>query len=112
MLTYVFIFLSASILLFQGLHLLGEIRDPVGSVPAELALPERAARRWSERLMGFGGLTMLLGFLSFPFQPLVDYLIPILVIDGCALAAFALYLVFSAPRVEYIGRPSDDPHHL
>jgi len=111
MLTYVFIFLAASVLLFQGLHIIGEIEGPMGTVPKELVLPERAARRWGERLLGFGILTLLLGFLSFPFQSLVDYLLPILVIDGCALAAFALYLVFAAPRVEYIGKPSDDGHH-
>jgi hypothetical protein len=80
-------------------------------VPIELALPDRDARRWGERLMGFGGLTMLLGMLSFPFQTLVGYLLPIIAIDGCALAAFALYLVFKAPRVEFMGKPSDDPHH-
>jgi len=111
MLTYVFLFLVASVLLFQGLHLVGEIKNPMGTVQQELIFPERVARRWGERLMGFGGLTMLLGFLSFPFQSLVDYLLPIIIIDGCALAAFALYLIFAAPRVEYIGKPSDDAHH-
>jgi hypothetical protein len=111
MLAYVFLFLAASILVFQGTHLLGEIRGPLGAVPNELALPERAARRWGERLLGFGGLTMLIGVLSFPFHSLFGYFVPIIVIDGCALAAFALYLIFSAPRVQYLGKPSDDGHH-
>jgi len=111
MLTYVFVFLVGSVLLFQGLHLHGEAVGPMGVVPAERALPEGAARRWGERLLGFGGLTLLMGLLSFPFGKLTDYLLPILVIDGCALAAFALYLIFAAPRVEFIGKPSDQSHH-
>jgi len=108
MLTYVFLFLVASILVFQGAQLLGELSNPLGVVPDELALPEKSARIWGERLIGFGCLTFILGFLSFPYPSLVEYFVPTIVIDGCALAVFTLYLVFAAPRVQYIGKPTDD----
>jgi len=99
MLTYVFLFLVASILVFQGAQLLGELSNPLGVVPDELVLPEKAARRWGERLIGFGCMSLLLGLLSFFYPSLFQYLLPTIIIDGCALAVFALYLVFVAPRV-------------
>jgi len=111
MLTYVFLFLVAFVLLFQGVHLVGEIRNPLGTVPAEVALPEKSQRRWGERLITFGLLSMLLGFLSFWYPFLNDYLVPVIVVDGCALGILALYLIFFAPRVEYMGKPSGGEHH-
>ena len=111
MLTYVFTFLAASVLLFQGTQLLGEIKSPLGTVPAEVALPAGSAHRWGERLIGFGSFTLAMGFLSFPYPSLRQYLVPTVVIDGCALTVFAIYLIFVAPRVEYIGKPSEDSHH-
>jgi len=111
MLTYVFLFLVASALLFQGVHLVGEIRNPLGTVPAEVALPENLQRRWGERLITFGLLSMLLGFLSFWYPFLTDYLAPVIVVDGCALGILALYLIFFAPRVEYMGKPTAGEHH-
>ena len=107
MLTYVFLFTVASILVFQGAQLLGELSNPLGVVPDELVLPEKNARRWGERLIGFGGLSLLLGLLSFLYPSLFEYLLPTIIIDGCALAVFALYLIFVAPRVQYIGKPTD-----
>jgi pilus assembly protein TadC len=110
MLTYVFLFLAASALLFQGAHLVGEIRNPIGTVPAEVALPEKSQRRWGERLFTFGLLSALLGFLSFWHPFLAEYLVPIIIVDGCALGIFALYLVFFAPRVDYMGKPGGGGH--
>jgi hypothetical protein len=111
MLTYVFLFLAASALLFQGAQLLGEAKNPLGVVPAEVALPEKSQRRWGERLATFGLLSMLLAFLSFWHPSLVDYLVPAIAVDGCALGVFALYLVFFAPRVDYMGKPSGGGGH-
>ena len=111
MLTYVFLFIVASILIFQGTQLLGEIKAPLGVVPSEVALPEIAAKRWGERLVGFGCLTVLLGLLSFCYPSLEEYLVPTIIVDGCALGVFAVFLVFIAPRVEYIGKPTETEHH-
>ena len=111
MLAYVFLFIAASVLVFQGVQLVGEIKNPLGVVPNEVALPGRVAHRWGERLLGIGCLTMLLGFLSFLFPFLEEYLIPAIIVDGCSLAIFALYLIFAAPRVQFIGKPSGDEHH-
>jgi len=110
MLTYVFLFIVASVLLFQGVQLLGEIKNPLGVVPVEVVLPEKSARRWGERLIGFGGFTLIIGFLSFRYPTLTQYLVPVIIIDGCALAVFASHLVFFAPRVEFIGKPNTDEH--
>jgi hypothetical protein len=111
LLTYVFLFIVASVLLFQGIQLIGEQNTPLGVVPSEVALPEKAARRWGERLVGFGGMSFLIGALSFPYPSLHQYLVPTIIVDGCALAIFALYLIFFAPRVDYIGKPTKDDHH-
>ena len=111
MLTYVFLLIAASVLLFQGTQLLGEIDSPLGVVPYEVALPKTIARRWGERLVGFGCLTLLIGALSFLFPWLFQFLVPVIIMDGCALAVFAIYLVFLAPRVEYIGKPTEIDHH-
>jgi hypothetical protein len=111
MLTYIFLFMTASVLIFQGTQLLGELKNPLGVVPDEVMLPERAARRWGERLIGFGCLTLLLGFLSFCYTSLCQYLLPTIIVDGCALVIFALYLIFAAPRVQYIGKPSGGDQH-
>jgi len=111
MLTYVFLFIIASVLIFQGTQLLGELRNPLGVVPNEVSLPEKAARRWGERLIGFGCLTLLLGLLSFIYSYLYQYLLPTIIVDACALGVFALYLIFAAPKVQYLGKPSGDDHH-
>jgi len=111
MLTYVFLFITASVLIFQGTQLLGELRNPLGVVPNEVALPEKTARRWGERLLGFGCLTLLLGLLSFIYSSLCQYLLPTIIVDACALGIFAIYLIFVAPRVQYIGKPSGGDHH-
>ena len=111
MLTYVFLFLTASILLFQGIQLLGEIKKPLGVVPSEVKLPENSTRSWGERFIGFGIFSLVIGFLSYPYPSLFQYLVPTIIIDGCALAVFTLYLIFVAPRVEYIGKPTEGEHH-
>jgi len=122
MLTYVFLFIAASILIFQGTQLVGEIKNPLGTVPAEVALPEKQARRWGERLLGIGCLTMLLGFVVLVYPSFEQYLIPAIIVDGITLAIFALYLIFAAPRVQFMGEPgcgrgiagassADDDHH-
>jgi hypothetical protein len=111
MLTYVFLFIIAAILIFQGTQLIGEINDPLGSVPAEVALPENAARRWGERLIGFGGITLLLGFLSFAIPRLSELFLPVMAIDALALGFFKLYLIFLGPRVDYMGKPTEGGHH-
>jgi hypothetical protein len=111
MLTYVFLFLAASALLFQGVQLIGEVRNPLGVVPPEVSLPERPQRRWGERLITFGALSMLLAFLSFRYPSLSEYLVPTIIVDACALGVFSLWLVFVAPRVEYLGKPSGGEHH-
>jgi hypothetical protein len=111
MLTYVFLFIIAAVLIFQGTQLIGEIKNPLGVMPAEVALPEKVARRWGERLIGFGCVTMLFGFLSFPFPTLFEYFLPVMAIDGLALGFFKLYLIFVGPRVEYIGKPTEGGHH-
>jgi hypothetical protein len=80
-------------------------------VPNELALPKLIARRWGERLFGFGGLSRLMGFLALWIPSLFQYLTPIIIMDGCALAVFAFFLIFLAPRVEYVGKPSEGGHH-
>jgi hypothetical protein len=111
MLTYVFLFLVASVMLFQGIQLLGEQTDPLGVVPEEVALPENAARRWGERLVGFGVLSTLLGLLSFSIPSLFQYLMPTIIVNGLALGVFALYLIFFAPKVEFIGKPTPGDDH-
>jgi hypothetical protein len=111
MLTYVFLFIIASVLIFQGSQLIGEIKDPLGVVPTEVALPEKAARRWGERLIGFGCVTMLIGFLSYLIPSLFDLFLPVMAIDVLALGLFKLYLIFVGPRVDYIGKPTEGGHH-
>ena len=110
MLTYIFLFTAASVLVSQGAQLLGELSNPLGVVPDELVLPKKNARRWGERLIGFGSLSLLLGLLSFPYPSLFQYLLPTIIIDGCALAAFALYLILAAPRVQFTDKPADGDH--
>jgi len=111
MLIYVFLFIVASVLLFQGVQILGEIKNPLGVVPIEVALPEDLARRWGGRLIGFGCFTLAIGFLSMRYPSLTQYLVPTIIMDGCALAVFAIYLIFAAPRVDYTGKPSEGGHH-
>jgi hypothetical protein len=111
MLTYIFLFRGASVMLFQGIQLLGEQTDPLGVVPSEVALPEHAALRWGERLVGFGALSVLLGLLSFCIPTLFQYLVPAIIVDACALGIFTIYLVFMAPRVEFIGKPTPGDSH-
>lgn len=116
MLFYAFFYLVAALLLFQGVHLLGEQRDPMGVVPAELALPAGAARVWGRLLVGVGLVGLVCGLVSHGLTPWVSrqVLTCLEVAEWLLMGIYGFWLVFIAKRVHYAGvaaAPTNHGHH-
>jgi len=113
MFPYLFLFLVAAILLFQGLQLLGAPVTPVGVVPPEVIPAPVAARRWGVALTTAGTLMALLGLAS----PFLDgwsaALVPARGLGLALMGLFGLWLVFGR-KVDYrpaTGAPASPAHH-
>jgi hypothetical protein len=112
MLFLVFYFLLAAVLFFQGLHLNGEVNAPLGTLPAEVAQAPAPSGKWGSFLMAYGALAVIVGLAGFQwpfFEPLRS---PVFGLGLLGLGVYAFWLLFMAPKVEFIGKPSvEDGDH-
>lgn len=111
LLFYVFYYLVAAVVIFQGAQVLGEQREPLGVVPEEVGQKPRPARMWGRLLVGMGVLDLLVGILSHPFAwhgtfPLRYLLYTSLLLIG----AYGFYVIFLNRKVAYMGKPSAPAH--
>lgn len=106
MLFLVHYFLLAAILVFQGLHILGEQKEPLGTLPEEVGLPAPKSFAWGAFLMTWGGLALVLGLMGFRW----DYFVPmrqaILGLGWLILVVYAAWVIFAARRIQYMGTRS------
>ena len=103
-------FVLASVLVFQGLHLASEPTAPLGTLPEEVALPAPKSFAWGAFLVTWGGLALAFGLLGFKFDWFVPIRPAVFVLDWIVLAAYGVWVVFMARRIEYIGTPAADDH--
>lgn len=103
-------FLLAAVMFFQGLHLQSEVTEPLGTVPEEVAQAPAPSAKWGSFLMVYGAMATAVGLAGFwwPFfEPLRR---PVLYVGLGGLAVFAIWLLFVAPKVDYVGKPSASDH--
>jgi hypothetical protein len=110
MLLYLFIYLLAAVLLFQGLNLLGEQRTPTGVIPPEVRPRPAAAARWGRLLVAYGIFLAVLALCSHvcPWLPLI--LVSIRDLGFGVLAVYGLWLVFGR-KVDYTPAPPSKEAH-
>ena len=100
MLFYLFFYLLAAVLLFQGVHALAEQKAPMGVVPAEVRTDPAGAGLWGGFLVALGGMLILTGLLSHGEAWFVGALAPLRALGFLALAGYGLWLVFGR-KVDY-----------
>lgn len=111
LLFYVFYYLVAVVVIFQGAQVLGEQRSPLGVVPEEVAQKPARARAWGLALVGLGALDILVGLLSHRFAWHGTFPLWCLLYTSLALVgAYGFYVIFLSRKVAYIGKPSAPSH--
>ena len=75
MLFLVFYFILFCVLIFQGTHVAGEVKNPLGTVPEEVGQASLASARWGLLLIGIGFLGLIIGLLGFHWTGLVALLL-------------------------------------
>jgi hypothetical protein len=107
----IFYFLLAMVLLFQGLHLVGEIKEPLGTVPEEVSQAPEKSLGWGSFLLTYAALAIVFGLLGYQWDYFVS-MRPVIFFLGCvSMAVFGAWVVFGGRWVEYIGTPSEDHGH-
>ena len=111
MLFYVFYYTLASVMVFQGVQLLGERKAPLGIVPEEVVQHDRFHSFWGWYLVSFGLLAMVVGLISHAV-PGAGVLLKVLLWEGLgSIALFGLAVVFGGRKIGYMGKPTPDSHH-
>lgn len=113
MLFYLFLYLLAAVLLFQGVQALGEQKTPMGVVPAEVKTNPGQATLWGGLLVGYGCLLAATGLVSHFNDGLEGALSPMRTLGFLVLAGYGVWLVFGR-KVDYVPAPSaatSDSHH-
>ena len=104
MLFYLFLYVLAAVLLFQGVHALGELRAPMGVVPAEVRTNAGQAGFWGGFLTVYGAVLVVAGLASHGCEAFVPALGPLRGFGFAVLAAYGLWLVFGR-KVDYTPAP-------
>ena len=111
LLTYVFYYVLAAILIFQGLHIASEITAPLGTLPEEVGQAPTPSQRWGSFMVTYGGLSIAIGLLSHAYEYFGSALRPLFVIGAVILAIFSVWVVFMGRKVVYMGEPSEEHGH-
>lgn len=108
MIFVIFYFVLAAVMFFQGLHLQGEVSEPLGTLPTEVAQAPAPSGTWGSFLMTYGVMATLVGLAGF-WWPFFEPLRPaVFGVGVLGVAVYAFWLLFLAPKVEFIGQPSAD----
>ncbi|HOD33407.1 MAG TPA: hypothetical protein PKO12_08010 [Holophaga sp.] len=111
LLFYVFFYLVAFVLMAQGSQALGEVREPIGVVPGEVAQKPGPAQAWGGALVGLGVLDTLVGLLSHAYGWHGTFPLRCLFWTSlAAIGAYGLYILFFNRKVAYLGQPSVPSH--
>ena len=100
MLFYISLYLLAAVLLFQGVHALGEQSAPMGVVPAEVRTNSTQASFFGGFLVVFGSVLILAGLVSHFDDWVLPALAPLRGLGFTLLAVYGLWLVFGR-KVDY-----------
>jgi len=104
MLFHISLYVLAAVLLFQGVHALGEQGTPMGVVPDEVRTQGGQAGFWGGFLTVYGSVMILAGLLSCAYDAFVPALGPLRGFGFGVLAVYGLWLVFGR-KVDYTPAP-------
>jgi hypothetical protein len=104
MLFYLFLYVLGTALLFQGVHALGELRTPMGVVPAEVRTNVAQAGFFGGFLTVYGSVLIVAGLLSHAYDAFGPALGPLRGFGFGVLAVYGLWLVFGR-KVDYTPAP-------
>ena len=104
MLFYLSIYALAAILLFQGVHALGEQGSPMGVIHAEVKTNPGPASFWGGFLVVYATVLILVGLASHAWEWYAPALAPLRGVGFGVLAAYGLWLVFGR-KVDYTPAP-------
>jgi hypothetical protein len=113
MLFLVFYFILFVVLIFQGTHIAGEVKTPLGTLPDEVGQNPVASARWGISLIGTGFLGAALGLLGFRSPTVAAGRPAFLVLGLAVLALYGLWVIFLGRKPEFMGKPAvaDDHGH-
>lgn len=111
LLTYIFYYVLATILVFQGLHIAAEITAPLGTLPEEVGQAPAPSQRWGSFMVTYGALFIAIALLSHRYDYFESTLRPLFFIGVVILAVFCVWVVFLGRKVVYMGEPSADHGH-
>ena len=113
MLFLVFYFALFVVLIFQGTHVAGEIKMPLGTLPEEVGQNPLAAARWGVFLITVGFLGTVLGLLAFRYPGLAALRPASFALGLGVLALYGLWVIFLGRKPEFIDTPAaaDDHGH-
>jgi hypothetical protein len=113
MLFLVFYFTLFIVLLFQGTHLAGEVKTPLGTLPEEVGQNPVTAARWGVLLITVGLFGSALGLLGFRSPGLAAIRPPFFALGLGILLLFGLWVIFLGRKAEFMGKPAvaDDHGH-
>jgi hypothetical protein len=110
MLVYVFVYVLAAVLVFQGVNLLVEPNAPAKVVPPEVRPGAVAASRWGRFLVFYGALLALVAIISHSHPALFGALAPMRNLGLAIVALYGLWLVFGR-KVDYTpAKPAQEAH--
>nr|WP_320132087.1 hypothetical protein [uncultured Holophaga sp.] len=116
MLFHTFYYLTAALLIFQGVQLRGEQEAPLGTTPPELCLGPGPSRAWGRFLVLAGVVGLVCGFLNHGAHPRIGHE-ALGMIEGVlwlVMGAYGFWLIFLAKRVDFAPHPAladDSAHH-
>ncbi len=111
MLFLVFYFILFFILIFQGTHVAGEVKNPLGTLPEEVGQNPLASARWGLLLIGTGFLGLIIGLLGFHWTGLAALRHALLTLGVVVLALYGLWVIFFGRKAEFIGKPTVTDGH-
>ncbi len=111
MIFLVFYFVLFVVLIFQGTHVAGEVKTPLGTLPEEVSQNPVAAARWGILLITVGFFGSILGLLGFRYPGLAASRPAFFVIGLAILALYSLWVIFLGRKAEFIGKPAVADEH-
>jgi amino acid transporter len=111
MLFLVFYFILFFVLIFQGTHVAGEVKNPLGTVPEEVGQASLTSARWGLLLIGTGFLGLIIGLLGFHWTGLVALRHAFMALGLVVLGLFGLWVIFFGRKAEFVGTPAATDGH-
>jgi len=110
MLFLVLYFILFVVLLFQGTHVAGEVKTPLGTLPEEVSQNPVAAARWGIILIVVGFFGSIMGLLGFRYPALAALRPACFGMGVATLALYGLWVIFLGRKAEFMGQPAADDH--